>query len=99
MSRVTTFVIGALAGALAGVCAGIMLAPRAGYNTGFVMARKVGSLAGDFENFASDIPGSVKNIAKGARGAKSESADADELRAKIEAARARIAAEAAKENA
>lgn len=90
MGKGTAFVMGALAGAFAGVCVGVMLAPRSGIDTRFLMARKTGSFASDVEDFAS---GALNNV-KGTTDSSS-----DELREKIEAARQRIAAQASETSA
>lgn len=90
MSKGTAFAMGVFAGAFAGVCVGVMLAPRSGVDTRFIMARKSGSFAGDVEEFAS-------GAFKGKKSAGEP--DADELREKIEAARQRIAAQTAEVSA
>lgn len=98
MNKGTTFLIGLLGGACVGALAAVALTPRTGAETRFAWARKAGSIAGEAEAFAGDVPANVKKAVQGVRSKGGSQADttSDELRAKIEEARQRIAAEAAK---
>ena len=92
MNKATVFVMGALAGALAGTLAALALAPSSGAETRSNVAKKAGAFAGNVGGLASDVAGNVKGAVPFG---KTEEPNVDELREKIEAARQRIAAEAA----
>ncbi len=100
MATVKPFLIGALAGATAA----LLLAPQSGEQTRALVTEKAGAVASEAKDFGAGLPGSAQDVLKtvqdkgksvvnGAAPAAPTTADADELREKIEAARQRIAAQ------
>ena len=104
MGRISSFITGAAIG----VAAALLLAPRSGEEVRALVAEKANAFAGEAKDFGAGIPSTAQDVvntarskvtgtpvqAKGAAAAsKSAPTDSDELRAKIEAARKRIAAQ------
>lgn len=91
MNKVSTFVMGAAIGCAVGSLAALALAPKSGAETLGSVAERAGSLGSGIVNFAQEK-------IKGTSGSASDPS-ADELREKIEAARQRIAAQVAQQEA
>ncbi len=100
MATVKPFLIGAVAGA----AAALLLAPQSGEQTRALVTEKAGAVASEAKDFGTGLPGTAQDVLKtvqdkgmglvgGAAPAAPATADADELREKIEAARQRIAAQ------
>ena len=101
MGKFTWFLVGGVLGA----GAALALTPKTGEEARAFVAEKATALAGEAKDFGAGLPGSAQDAFKSVTGqggslaqgdaqkAGASDADADELRAKIEAARQRIAAQ------
>ena len=104
MNKVSTFIMGASLGCAFGALAALALAPRSGAETRGLVAQSAGTFADDAQDFGAGLGYYAQGAARDVRkmgeaaikgtGKPAEEEAINELQAKIDAVRARLAANA-----